>query len=103
MLAQVRAQGPGGFDPAPYLRKLSIPVFWVFADDDRNIPTQLSIERLQQLQTGHAFSWSVVHATHTLLELPSGLNADIARSRGFATTLYPEVGRFLRAHAIVQG
>jgi pimeloyl-ACP methyl ester carboxylesterase len=100
--AKVRAAGRGGFDPEPSLRKLTIPVHWIFADDDRNIPTQLSIERLQQLQPGHEFSWSVVHATHTLLELPSGLNADIARSRGFATTLYPEVGRFLRAHAIVR-
>jgi pimeloyl-ACP methyl ester carboxylesterase len=100
--AKVRDAGRGGFDPEPSLRKLTIPVHWIFADDDRNVPTQLCIERLQQLQTGHEFSWSVVHATHTLLDLPSGLNVDIARSRGFATTLYPEVGRFLRAHAIVR-
>jgi pimeloyl-ACP methyl ester carboxylesterase len=102
MNAQVRAEGRGGFDPEPSLRKLTIPVHWIFADDDRNVPTQLCIERLQQLQTGHEFSWSVVHATHTLLELPSGLNSDIARSRGFAATLFPEVGRFLRSRQIVR-
>jgi uncharacterized protein len=102
MTAKVRAAGRGGFDPEPSLRKVTIPVHWIFADDDRNIPTQLCVERLQQLQPGHEFTWSIVHATHTLLELPSGLNADIARSRGFAATLYPEVGRFLRSHQIVR-
>ena len=43
-----------------------------------------------------------MHATHTLLELPSGLNAEIARSRGFATELWPDVGAFLRGHGIVR-
>ena len=68
----------------------------------RNVPTQLCIERLQQMQAGHDFTWSVVHATHTLLDLPSGLNADFGRSRGFAPTLYPAIGSFLRSHRIVR-
>jgi pimeloyl-ACP methyl ester carboxylesterase len=103
MTAKVRASGRSGFDPEPSLRKLTIPVHWIFADDDRNIPTQLSIERLRKMKAGHDFTWSVIHATHTLLDLPSGLNDDIARSRGFATTLFPEIGRFLRSHRIVRG
>jgi len=102
MLAQVRAAGRGGFDPEPSLRKVGIPVHWVFADDDRNIPTELCIERLRALQAGHEYSWTVVHATHTLLELPSGLNAEIARSRGFASRLWPDVGAWLRAHGIAR-
>jgi pimeloyl-ACP methyl ester carboxylesterase len=100
MLAQVRAGGRGGFDPVPYLRKLTIPVHWVFADDDRNVPTQLCIERLQPLQAGHDFTWTTIHATHTLLELPSGLNSDIPRSRGFGSTLFPSVAAWLTAHKI---
>jgi dienelactone hydrolase len=102
MLAQVRAAGRGGFDPEPSLRKLGIPVHWVFVDDDRNVPTELCIERLRALQGGHDFTWTVVHATHTLLELPSGLNVDIARSRGFASGLWPDVGAFLRKQGIVR-
>ena len=102
MLAQVRAGGRGGFDPVPYLRKLRIPVHWVFADDDRNVPTQLCIERLQPLQAGHDFTWSTIHATHTLLELPSGLNADIPRSRGFGSTLFPAVSAWLTEHKIAR-
>ena len=52
ILQQVRDSGPGGFDPRPSLARLSIPVHWVFADDDRNVPTELCIERLQKLAPG---------------------------------------------------
>lgn len=100
ILAAVRAAGPGGFDPAPFLRRLSIPVFWVFGDDDRNVPTQLCVERLQQLQAGHDFSWTLIHSTHSLLELPSGLNADIPRSRGFGAGMFERVATWLRSRAI---
>jgi len=75
----------------------------VFGDDDRNVPTQLCIESLEQLRAGHDFSWTVVHATHTLLELPTGLNAEIPRSRGFAHGLFPSVGSFLRRIGVVGG
>jgi fermentation-respiration switch protein FrsA (DUF1100 family) len=95
MTAQARA-ARGGFDPAPYLRELAIPVHWLFADDDRNVPTGLCVERLERLKQGHDFTWDVVHATHTLLELPNGLNESIPRSRGFARDLFPSVGAFLR-------
>jgi len=101
MLAQARA-ARGGFDPAPSLRKLGIPVHWVFADDDRNVPTDLCVDALEQLKAGHDFTWDVVHATHTLFELPGGLNSGIPRSRGFATELYPSVGTFLRRIGVVR-
>jgi dienelactone hydrolase len=102
MLAQVRTQRPSGFDPRPWLEKLSIPVFWVFADDDRNVPTELSIERLQPLKSGHDFSWTVLEGTHALLQLPTGLYSSLAQSRGFLTGLYPAVGDWLRSHNIAR-
>lgn len=102
MLTDVRAAGKGGFDPVPSLRTLSIPVHWIFGDDDRNVPTALCVERLQQLQAGHDFTWTVVHATHTLLELPSGLNTDIPRSRGFASAMFPSVAAWLQRERIVR-
>ena len=95
MLDQARA-APSGFDPAPFLRRVTVPIHWVFADDDRTVPTRLCIESLEQLRPGHDFSWAVVDATHTLLELPSGLNVDLPRSRGFGRELFPSVGSFLR-------
>jgi pimeloyl-ACP methyl ester carboxylesterase len=95
MLAQVRASGPGGFDPLPSLRSLSIPVFWVYGDDDRNVPTELCVERLQSLQAGHEFSWVVLHMTHALIDLPTGLYSSLSRSRGFNAALFPAVGAWL--------
>jgi dienelactone hydrolase len=101
MLAEVRAQGPFGFDPRPSLARLAIPVFWVFADDDRNVPTSLCVERLQQLRDGHDFTWTVLRGTHALLELPTGLYSSLPRSRGFLDGLYPAVGAWLRSRGIL--
>ena len=100
MLAQVRAGGASGFDPRPSLRKLSIPAFWVFGDDDRNVPTTLCVESLEQLKPGHDFGWVVLPMTHALLELPTGLYSSLSRSRGFQPALYPAVGDWLRVHGI---
>jgi dienelactone hydrolase len=100
LLAQVRARGPSGFDPRPSLAQLSIPMFWVFADDDRNVPTELCIDRLQAARAGHDFSWTVLHGTHALLQLPSGLYSSLAQSRGFLGGLYPAVGDWLRSRGI---
>jgi pimeloyl-ACP methyl ester carboxylesterase len=98
MLAQVRAQGAGGFDPRPSLRKVAIPAFWIFGDDDRNVPTKLSVEALQQLRAGHDFTWVVLPMTHTPIELPTGLFASLPRSRGFVSGFFPALGDWLRRH-----
>jgi pimeloyl-ACP methyl ester carboxylesterase len=100
MLARVRAQGAGGFDPRPSLRKLSIPGFWIFGDDDRNVPTKLSVEALQELRAGHDFSWAVLPMTHTPIELPTGLFASLPRSRGFVPGFFPALGDWLRGHGL---
>ena len=101
MLAQVRAAGPSGFDPRPYLRVLTIPVLWVYGDDDRNVPTELCVDALEALRRGHDFSWTVLHMTHTPLELPDGLLSSLPRSSGFEARFYPAIGAWLRARAIV--
>jgi pimeloyl-ACP methyl ester carboxylesterase len=100
MLDRVRALGPGGFDPLPALRRLSIPFLWVFGDDDRNVPTELCVERLESIAPGHDYVSVVLHMTHALLELPSGLYASLPRSRGFTATLFPTVGDWLRRHGL---
>jgi pimeloyl-ACP methyl ester carboxylesterase len=101
VLAQVRAQGPGGFDPVPYLQRLTIPVFWVFGDDDRNVPTPLCVERLQPLQAGHDFSWTVLPMAHSLIDLPSSLYSSLRQFRGFAAGLFPVIGDWLRSRRVV--
>jgi pimeloyl-ACP methyl ester carboxylesterase len=100
MLQQVRAGGRSGFDPAPALRKLTIPVFWIYGSDDRNVPTELCIERLSALKAGHDFSWTVLPMTHTPLVLPTGLLTSLPQSPGFAAGFFPAIGEWLRSRAI---
>ena len=100
MLAQVRQAGPSGFDPAPYLRTLSIPVLWTYGSDDRNVPTELCVERLEALKPGHDFSWVVLPTTHTPLVLPTGLLSSLAQSPGFDAGFFPAIGAWLRSHRI---
>lgn len=100
MLEQVRALGPAGFDPLPSLRSLAIPFLWVFGDDDRNVPTELCLERLESIRAGHDYTAVVLHMTHALLELPSGLLSSLPRSSGFVPTLFSTVGDWLHGHGL---
>jgi uncharacterized protein len=102
MLHQVEAAGPSGFDPAPHLRSLAIPGLWMFGSDDRNIPTKLCVERLQQVKTGHDFSWNVLPTAHTPLVLPNGLLSSLPRSPGFDPRFFPDVAAWLRGHAVAR-
>lgn len=103
MLQQVRAAGPSGFDPRPFLAKVNVPMFWVYGNDDRNTPTELSVERLEALKAGHDFTWTVLDSTHALLELPDGLYSSLPRSRGFAPGLFDAIGDWLRSRGVTRG
>jgi uncharacterized protein len=96
MLAQVRSDGPSGFDPASALRALSIPVLWMYGSDDRNQPTELCVERLGTLKQGHDFSWNVLPTAHTPLVLPTGLLSSLPQSPGFDPRFFPDVLDWLR-------
>ena len=95
MLQQVRQNGPSGFDPAPALRRLTIPVHWIFGSDDRNVPTELCVEQLNGLATGHDYSWTVLPMTHTPFVLPTGLLASLPQSPGFVAGFFPDLGAWL--------
>jgi len=101
MLPQVRAAGRSGFDPVPLLRDLSIPVHWMYGSDDRNVPTELCIERLDGLTAGHDYSWDVLPTTHTPLILPTGLLSSLPQSPGFDPRFFPAIGGWLRREAIL--
>jgi pimeloyl-ACP methyl ester carboxylesterase len=100
MLAEVLKAGPSGFDPLPSLRKLAIPALWMFGGDDRNVPTELCVQRLEALKQGHDFSWVVLPTAHAPLVLPTGLLSSLARSPGFDPGFFPAVGAWLRSHSI---
>jgi pimeloyl-ACP methyl ester carboxylesterase len=101
MLKQTRAAGSFGFDPRPWLAKLTIPVFWTFGADDRNVPTVLCVEALEALKPGHDFSWVVLPTTHTPIVLPTGLLSSLPQSPGFHPDFFPAIGSWLRSHGIL--
>jgi dienelactone hydrolase len=101
MLAEVRKAGPSGFDAAPALRKLSVPAFWLFGADDRNVPTELCVERLQELKAGHDFAWVVLPTAHTPLVLPTGLLSSLPQSPGFEAGFFASLGSWLRGRGVI--
>jgi len=100
MLAQVRKLGGSGFDPLPALKKLTIPILWMFGSDDRNVPTELCVERLEAVRAGHDFTWTILPTAHTPLMLPTGLLSSLPQSPGFDPRFFPAIGGWLHAHAI---
>jgi uncharacterized protein len=100
MLAQVRAAGRSGFDPVPSLRALTIPVLWMYGSDDRNVPTELCVERLTALKPGHDFSWIVLPTAHTPIQLPDGLLSSLPRSPGFDPRFFPSLAGWLHREGV---
>ena len=87
ILAAVRAAGPSGFDPLPAIRKLRIPVLWLFGAIDQNVPTALCVERLAPVaaEQGRDFHYVVFPgADHFLIESAHGLTAEVLRSSRYA-------------------
>ncbi len=101
MLATVRAEGPSGYDPTPTLRRLVVPALWMFGSDDRNVPTELCVQELAAVKTGHDFTWVVLPTAHTPLVLPTGLLSSLPQSPGFDSAFFPALGTWLRGHRIV--
>jgi uncharacterized protein len=101
MLAQVRKDGPSGYDAGPSLRKLTIPALWMFGNDDRNVPTELCIERLQALTPAHDFSWVALPTAHTPLVLPTGMLSSLPQSPGFDPRFFPALANWLRRHGLM--
>jgi dienelactone hydrolase len=99
--AEVLRQGPGGFDPMPSIRSLHIPALWLFGGLDKQIPTRLSVQRLDPLLRDgrHDFEVAVFpNANHALVETTSGLTSEMLKSDRFAPGLFARVGAWLRAH-----
>jgi uncharacterized protein len=102
MLAQVQRAGPSGYEPSQTLSKLGVPALWMFGGDDRNVPTELCVQRLEQLKPGHDFSWIVLPTTHTPLVLPSGLLSSLPRSPGFDPGFFSALASWLRGHGLLR-
>lgn len=82
MLAEVRRAG-GGYDPAPALRALGVPVLWLLGVNDRTVPTTVCLEIINAMSKPN-FSVQLLPTGHALLVNPTGLLADDERSFGLA-------------------
>jgi hypothetical protein len=70
-------QGPSGYDPAPWIRRLAIPVLWLYAGQDRAQPTGSSMQALRGLSAGHDFKVVLFrNAPHPLFD-QSGFPPDL--------------------------
>jgi uncharacterized protein len=101
--AQVLANGPGGVDPIPWIRRLRVPVLWVYGGRDRHIPPRLSERRLEPIAREAGRDFTVVdfpQANHALVQTTTGLTAEMLRSDTFAPGLFARVGDWLRAHGL---
>jgi alpha-beta hydrolase superfamily lysophospholipase len=90
--AEARAH-PGGFDPMPYIRGLTIPMLWLYGSDDRAVPPDTSIAILRGLMSESPRDFTIhlyPGAPHPLFSrsgFPVGMFADVAswlRGRGLA-------------------
>ncbi len=101
--AQVLARGPGGVDPIPWIKKLTIPGLWVYGGRDRHVPPRLSERLLRPIarEPGHDFTIAAFpNANHALVETRTGLTSEMLRSKTFAPGLFELVGRWLTTHSL---
>jgi uncharacterized protein len=94
---------PSGVDPRPWLRKLRIPMFWVYGGLDQHQPTRLDVTALEGLKasTGADFSWVVFpKANHGLVDTKTGLNSEAATAPGFSHGLFASMANWLHDHSI---
>src|SRR5205085_8750568 len=78
-----------------------IPAIWLFGGLDKQIPTRLSVQRLDPLlhDGTHDFEVAVFpNANHALVDTSTGLTSEMLRSDRFAPGLFARLAKWLRAH-----
>jgi pimeloyl-ACP methyl ester carboxylesterase len=87
---QAHALGPSGYDPVPWIRRLAIPVLWLYGGRDRAQPTGTSLQILRGLSAGHDFTTRLFEsAPHSLFD-----------ESGFPPELFPTAAGWLRQHGL---
>jgi pimeloyl-ACP methyl ester carboxylesterase len=87
---RARELGPSGYDPAPWISRLTIPVLWLYAGHDLAQPTGTSMEILRGLSPGHDFTTVLFpDAPHPLFD-----------QSGFPPSLFPTAGGWLKQHGL---
>ena len=96
---------PGGVDPIPWIRAMSIPALWLYGGLDKTVPSRLSVQRLAPIaaEAGRDFTieW-FPRANHALVETQTGLTSEMLRSDTFAPGMFAAVSAWLRAHHLTR-
>jgi uncharacterized protein len=94
MYAAVRANHTG-YDPAPALASLDVPVLWLLGRNDRTVPTDVCVENINQLQKPN-LRIQLVDSGHGLLVNQTGLDADDKTSPGLAPGVVSSISDWIR-------
>jgi len=87
---QAHALGPSGYDPAPWIRRLTTPVLWLYGGRDRNQPAGTSMEILRGLSAGRDFVTVLFpSASHSLFD-----------EKGFPPDLFVAAAGWLQQHGL---
>ncbi len=91
--AEARSLGPSGYDPQPWIRRLALPVLWLYGGLDENQPTGRSLEILGALAAGHDFETALFpSAPHPLFD-----------RTGYPPVLFGTVAAWLGNHGLAAG
>jgi dienelactone hydrolase len=90
----------GGYDPAPALRALHVPTFWVYGEKDRQVPVRLSIANLHQIQGKDLTIKVLAGCWHGLTITTNGLEKEEATSKGFGIGLFTGIADWARARRL---
>ena len=65
------------YDPQPYIEQLHIPMLYIFAQNDKNVPTALAVEYLRslQVQPGSKIEYDVIAGVEHNMLSPAALIA----------------------------
>jgi pimeloyl-ACP methyl ester carboxylesterase len=90
------------FDPAPYWARVTVPVLFMYADNDRYVQTSVNAPRAEQLlrDAGNRDVQVVVlqHADHAFIDSETGLPSEQQRASRFAAGFIEALTRWTQAH-----
>ncbi|MEP5610713.1 MAG: prolyl oligopeptidase family serine peptidase [Cyclobacteriaceae bacterium] len=72
MLQLVNFNGPDGFDPLDIIESMSLPVLWIFGNDDRSHPVRYDAEVLENLDKSNFTTLLFSNADHDLIDVTTG-------------------------------
>ena len=70
---RLQEAGPSGFDPAPFLKQLTMPALWEFGAADKEVPPVQSAALLKRLRDTEGKDFTIIvypKAGHRLLDVP---------------------------------